>query len=603
MSHPIRSGTLGLALGFVLVLAACDRAPDAVAPADPAAAGAELTSAHERIGPGVLEAARTGSGAAIVVALDIPARSALAAERRAGLAELRREVAAVQEAVLQAAGGDELRVKRRYVAVPAFSATARSEAALLRLAANPRVRRVDLDVGGTGELAASVSHIGADRRRAAGNTGEGVVVAVFDTGLDTDHPDLAGDVRAQACFGRTNSAVEGVGFCPDRTDRQTGPGAAEDDAGHGTHVSGIITSDGTVSAPGVAPGADIVAVKVLDNCSFSGCFYAFSEIVAALDYVIANNATLGVRLINMSLGTSARFAGDCDNSTAFNMAGAAAVNTLRSIGVVTFASAGNNSSGTTMQSPACLSNVISVGAADNADNVALFSNSNATTDLFAPGVRVVSLARGGGTTTASGTSMASPHAAGCAALLIQAGDATTPDAIEARLETSPAQVTDPKNGLTFPRLDCAPAERTEPMTEPMLVVDSHSGLCLDVADTGREPGTGMIVWNCHGYVNQRFLVPVLGETGEIRVYDDMCLDATGASSDDGTRVIIWPCHGGANQQWTRTAAGEFRGIGGKCLDVFSARKENRTPVIIWTCHGEANQQWDVRPAATVLAAR
>jgi subtilisin family serine protease len=198
-------------------------------------------------------------------------------------------------------------------------------------------------------------------------------------------------------------------------------------------------------------------IKVLDNCTLSGCFNAFSEIVAALDYIIDNNATLGVGVINMSLGTSGLFTGDCDESTSFNMAGAYAINTLRNMGVTAFAASGNNGSGTQMTSPACLSNVISVGSSDNADIVAGTSNSNASTDIFAPGVNITSLSRLGGTLTGSGTSAASPHAAGCAALLIASGVATTPAAIEARLETSPFQVTDPDNGLMFPRIDCRPA--------------------------------------------------------------------------------------------------------------------------------------------------
>jgi hypothetical protein len=91
-----------------------------------------------------------------------------------------------------------------------------------------------------------------------------------------------------------------------------------------------------------------------------------------------------------------------------------------------------------------------------------FSNSNASTDIFAPGVAIVSSARGGGTTPNSGTSMASPHAAGCAALLVQSGDALTPDAIEAFMEASPVQVTDSTNGLAFPRLDCSPVPPNAP---------------------------------------------------------------------------------------------------------------------------------------------
>ena len=446
-----------------VALAACDKVPDAVAPTRPASPNASITSAEERIGPGVLEAIRGNGDARIVVALEVPAVTASATETPPagqlrippGLARLRSEVAAAQKSAIGRARRDELVVMRQYSAVPAFAANARSEDAVLALAKDPSVRRIDLDVGGTGLLAASVPFIGATERHQVGNLGQGVVVAILDSGVDTDHPDLADAIVHQACFGDANGSIDGVGFCPGGSDRRVGPGAAEDDAGHGTHVAGIIASNGIVSAPGVAPAASIVAIKVTNNCNFSGCFFSFGEIVAALDYIITNNATLQVRAINMSIGTSALFTGECDNAASFTMAGAAAVNILRSMGVISFASAGNNGSGVAMTAPACIRNVVSVGATDNHDVVAAFSNSNATTDIFAPGVSIVSDSRFGGTITASGTSMASPHAVGCAALLIDSGEALTPDAIESRLETSPFRVTDPTNGLSFPRIDCS----------------------------------------------------------------------------------------------------------------------------------------------------
>ena len=158
----------------------------------------------------------------------------------------------------------------------------------------------------------------------------------------------------------------------------------------------------------------------------------------------------------MSIVTDAVFAGDCDNSTSFNMAGAAAINTLRSNGVVAFASSGNTGSGSFMTSPACLSNVLSVGATNNDDDVASFTSSNESLDVMAPGVSITSTGLANGTRTLSGTSMASPHAAGCAALLINSGTALTPDEIETSLEASSVMVTDLTNGRTFPRIECGP---------------------------------------------------------------------------------------------------------------------------------------------------
>jgi subtilisin family serine protease len=415
-------------------------------------------------------------------------------------------VADAQAAVLGALTDGELTVARRFEAVPALAAVVHGEEALLRLASLPGVRRIDLDVGGTGDLAQTVPRIGADRRRLIGNAGDGVVVGVLDTGIDDTHPDLAGVVTAEACFGNRGGPA-GTGFCPDGSARQAGPGAARDDAGHGTHVSGIVASRGRVSAPGVAPGAALVGVKVMDNCSFAGCFYFFSEVVAGLDYILANPG-LGVKAINMSLGTGALFSGACDNAAAFTIAGAAAVNALRAQGVITFASAGNNGSGAQMSAPACLSNVVSVGAVNNQDVVAGFSNSNATTDVFAPGVGVVSDRIGGGTLAASGTSMASPHAAGCAALLVQAADAAAPAAIEARLKASPVTVTDPKNGLTFPRIACGPdltvaAIRVQPArislaSTPLVNVillsqPGFDAVAVDVADVRLQVNGGIPV--------------------------------------------------------------------------------------------------------------
>ncbi len=447
----------------LIAFAACDQAPSAVAPTTPVSTNAMIAQ-DDRIGPGVLEQIRAGGNPRIVVALNVAPLAAPVDQLSPGggfavppgLARLRAEVAAAQRSAVGRANREALFELRQYENVPAFAANVSSEEAVRAIASDAGVRRIDLDVGGTGQLENTVRVISANERHEIGNKGQGVVVAILDSGVDTDHPDLADAVVHQACFGY-NESSDGSGFCPNGQERQVGAGSAEDDAGHGTFVSGVLASNGIVSAPGVAPDASIVAIKVTDDCSLAGCFYGFSEIVAALDYLIANNASLKVQAINMSFGTLDLFAGACDDAAAFTMAGAAAINTLRAMGVIAFAAAGNNSSGTLMGAPACLSNVVSVGVSDNFDQVGSRSNSNATTDLFAPGVLLTSAFFGGGTYTVDngGTSGASPHAAGCAALLIESGEARTPSAIETRLKISPTTITDPKNGLSFPRLDCS----------------------------------------------------------------------------------------------------------------------------------------------------
>ena len=315
-------------------------------------------NAAAKVGPGVADQLRETGSAQVMIALQPPGHPvapglALAAEKA--------RISQMQVDVLARLGARDYASRNVFTAVPALAGRIRSEAGLAAIARNPHVVRIDLDEGGTGHLVNSVPVIAADLRHFVGNTGTGVVVAVLDSGLDTDHDNLADDLVAEACFLDDDGAIDGAGRCPNGSDRQVGPGAAEDDAGHGSHVTGIVTSNGTQGGVGVAPDASIVALKVTYGPTFSGAFSFFSEIVAALDYIIANPG-LGVDVINMSVGTSALFDGDCDNATAFTMAGAAAINTLRAGGVTAFASAGNDSSTTQMTAPACLSNVISVGA-------------------------------------------------------------------------------------------------------------------------------------------------------------------------------------------------------------------------------------------------
>jgi subtilisin family serine protease len=133
-------------------------------------------------------------------------------------------------------------------------------------------------------------------------TGEGVDVAVLDSGVEEKHPDLRGSIVAERCFGTT--------VCRGGVRVLRGPGSAADDNGHGTNVAGIVTSDGTVAPVGVAPGAGLVAVKVLDA---QNRFASTSDIVSELDWVAT--ARPDVRVVNMSLGTDSSIAGPATRRT------------------------------------------------------------------------------------------------------------------------------------------------------------------------------------------------------------------------------------------------------------------------------------------------
>jgi subtilisin family serine protease len=296
-----------------------------------------------------------------------------------------------------------------------------------------------------------------------------VNVAVLDTGVDTDHPDLIDDIVAEQCFCNDHpSPVRGC--CPAGGIQQSGTGSAEDDEGHGTHTAGIITSAGVVAAPGVAPDAGIVAIKVL-NAAGSG-FSSSTD--AALDWLVTNHQALGVRVVNVSLSDSGEYnnplASPCSGTPSAN-----AVALLHAAGVVVFAASGNDGHDDGISAPACIPEAISVGGVYDAsvgsvgwcgnsscttilcsdvtgpDVFVCHSNSDEILDMLAPNWRTTSPDLGGGVSNLGGTSASSPYAAGQAALLLQDEPSLQPESIRDLLTENGPLVTNPESGLSFPR--------------------------------------------------------------------------------------------------------------------------------------------------------
>ncbi|MEP6800541.1 MAG: S8 family serine peptidase [Acidobacteriota bacterium] len=358
---------------------------------------------------------------------------------------------------------------------------------LERLRKDPDVLRIDLDEPGHGHLSESVPLIGADAVHAQGVTGRGVTVAVLDTGVTANHADLADDVAGQQCFCRN---ADGTGCCPDGQSEQAGPGSAEDDNGHGTNVAGIVTSGGRIAPVGVAPGARIVAVKVLDR---NNIFAGVSQVISALDWLNQNRPD--VRVVNMSLGTFALYDAPCDQASASAAALADAVAALRSRGVLVFASSGNDRSPMRLTAPACATAAVAVGATYDAsfgtlssfgcldvsapDKVTCFSNSGPGLRLLAPGAAITSTGIGGGRSTYVGTSQASPHAAGVAALLLEARPSFDPATVETILSESGHPILDGKNGRMTPRVDAAAALREAGVGAPGVCAPDAATLCLN----------------------------------------------------------------------------------------------------------------------------
>jgi subtilisin family serine protease len=381
---------------------------------------------------------------------------------------VRQQMAVHRAAILSAGGalasahGAGFRVVRSFAHLPALAGYVEA-GELERLAADPNVTSVELDHPGGGALRVAVPAIGADKAQAMfGVTGKGVTVGVLDTGVNTSHVDLEDSILpTQHCF--TQSACP-----PSNTTEGT---SAEDDNGHGSNVTGIITSNGVAAGIGFAPGASIVAVKI-DDSQDRGFV---SDWTAGLDWIFQNLSVLKVRIINMSLVTDAQYASEtaCD---AAQTALGQAVKNLADAGVVLFAAAGNNGSTTGIDAPACLTGVIAVGATYKSaqgpqpgsgmtyqaelgssfgpcldattafDQVTCFSNSTDRVDIVAPGAVIISDFIGSSTALSSfvGTSQATPAAAGVAALMLECNPGLKAAEIKDLLQRTGVTVTDPK---------------------------------------------------------------------------------------------------------------------------------------------------------------
>jgi subtilisin len=263
------------------------------------------------------------------------------------------------------------------------------------------------DVGGSDTVPWGVGRIGGQV------TGAAIHVYVLDTGIDFNHGDLNVDT------GKSWDCTAGCAA-----------GRGHDDHGHGTHVAGTIGAmENGVDVVGVAPDVTLHSLKVLDSTGYG---YE-SDIIAALNIVAGEAATNGAVVANLSLGGSGKKSGTCSASGAsasadpYNVAFCDAARA----GVVIAVAAGNSGADAESFVPAAYDDaVITASATDSSDKFPRWSNwgndsatwaptNSAPVAISAPGVSILSTQLGGGTTTKSGTSMASPHVAGVAAILLQ----------------------------------------------------------------------------------------------------------------------------------------------------------------------------------------
>jgi subtilisin len=319
-------------------------------------------------------------------------------DRRAVIIGFKQRPGDGEEAFVRVMGGT---VKRRFQVIPAMAARL-PQPAIDFLKSSPAVTAIepDVEIFALDEYSAAwgVSRIGSKVVHDAGNKGGSLKVCILDSGIDRTHPELSARYAG------------GYDFVNDDSD-------PADDNGHGTHVAGTIaaTLNGT-GVVGAAPEAQILAYKVLDSKG-SG---SFSDVIAALD--ACKNA--GGRITNNSYGSAA------DPGTLTRQA----FDNTYAAGLLHVAAAGNSGSGADkVDYPAKFDSVIAVAATDSSDARASFSSTGPAVELAAPGVNILSTYKGGQYAYASGTSMASPHVAGVAALVFNCGISTNAQ-VRARMQ-------------------------------------------------------------------------------------------------------------------------------------------------------------------------
>lgn len=466
--------------------------------------------------------------------------------------------------------------------------TARRSGATLAFAGG--IEKIWLDGPVSADLSESTAQIGAPELWAGGNTGAGVDVAVLDTGIDPTHPDLADQVAASASFVPAEDYVE-------------------DYQGHGTHVASTIAGTGAASdglERGVAPGARLHVGKVLDSNGQG----QESWIIAGMEWAARDQ---DARVVSMSLGGLP--AGTDDPM-------AQAVDELTAETGALFVTAAGNGGPRTIGTPALADSALAVGAVDAADVLADFSSTGPAVDggvkpeITAPGVDVLAarsqLVRGSGMyTTMSGTSMATPHVAGTAALVAAAHpDWTAQQIKEAIVSTAvptpaytayqagsgrvdaPAAVAaevfgTASAGFGFHTFGNGPDELSKPVTYTNL---GDSPVDLDLAIDGTVP-EGFLALS-----SDTVTVPAHGTTSVDLTADlsllpsDADLSATVVATDDtGTvraRTLTGATREGQRQELTVTVTGDDgRPAAGKLLvtsdEIFAGADldENGTAVL------------------------
>jgi uncharacterized repeat protein (TIGR01451 family) len=392
---------------------------------------------------------------------------------------------------------EEAEELRDFDQLPMSFVRIKSRSSLDRLRSDPRIRAVYQDLPVYPHTTYSLPFIGQPTTVAAGFSGSGTTVAVLDTGINYSLPAF-GNCTApgtpSSCRVAASVDVTGNNLTLNN-----------DPKGHGTNVAGIVAA--------VAPGTRIAAIN-----AFSGGTSSLSWILSGIDWAISNQSLYNIVALNMSLGDTTRYTSPCGNSATNPYV--AAINNLRSSGILPVASSGNSGFTNGISSPACTPGVVSVGAVYDlawrsspdaavpftfsacsesslaaVDKVPCFSNSASFLTMLAPGAFITAAG-----IQMAGTSQAAPHVAGAAAVLRSDYPLETLDQITARMTSGGVPATDGRNGLVKPRLNLYAS--FTPVSDLILTVRStpaqlHEGELLTysatVLNNGPFPASGVVL--------------------------------------------------------------------------------------------------------------
>ena len=386
------------------------------------------------------------------------------------------EMAAIQSAqdsMLQRLESFSVTNVKRFEFVP-YIAFEVDQDALSELLNDLDVSSIQEDVPVPSNLNQSVPFINADDVQNQGYKGAGVKVAILDTGVRKTHQFLdSGKVVSEACYASsgTTSSYQAWSTCPGGASSSTSVGSGVNcstswtsGCSHGTHVAGIAAGYGgnpLYAKTGVAPSAGVIAIKVFSYfqnkvangpCGASStakCVLSWtSDQMKGLERVYALRNTYLIAAANMSLG-GGHYTGYCDSDARKPI-----IDKLRSAGIATVISSGNNGWNGAVGAPGCISSAITVGATlDTSNTISSYSNHAAMVDMLAPGSNITSSTATSNTSYATwnGTSMAAPHVTGAFALLKSKNGSLSVSSIELALESNGVNIT--RAGITKPRID------------------------------------------------------------------------------------------------------------------------------------------------------